>query len=79
LAQAFGRSVEQELSNLALALLASTPQPALQPEWRPRLLTSIDTLMTTGRGAFFVIAGEEGSGRSSVADDLQVAGALRGA
>ncbi|MCK6569686.1 protein kinase [Myxococcota bacterium] len=79
LAQAYGRSVEQELSNLGLALLASTPQPALQPAWRPRLLASVDTLMTTGRGAFFVIAGEEGSGRSSVADDLQVAGALRGA
>lgn len=79
LAQAYGRSVEQELSNLGLALLASTPQPALQPAWRPRLLASVDALMTTGRGAFFIIAGEEGSGRSSVADDLQVAGALRGA
>ncbi len=79
LARAYGRSVEQELSNLGLALLASTPQPALQPAWRPRLLASVDQLMSTGRGAFFLIAGEEGSGRSSVADDLQVTGALRGA
>lgn len=79
LAEAIGRNAEQELHALGQGLLASTPQPAVTPPWRPRLLSAVDALMTHGRGAFFVVSGEEGSGRSAAADEVLVTGAMRGA
>ena len=78
LAEAFGRNPELELKQLASAILASTPQPAVRPTWQGRLQSALDALLL-GRGAFIVLAGEEGSGRSGIADDLLTSAAVAGA